>query len=592
MGLDTLVLRWDGSRVCLVDVNKFIPVHRVQGFPLIVNSMAVLRSFFLAPLTQIDYLSIISMGHLVGSMGYGFDNVDYICAIKFDFDSKVLSQFFLSLEVKYTALVKSGVNVGLLDTYTLGEIDEIGQRLNIPVDGRNFRPEMVEERQPIATDLSDMILGGVDGYLQQHIPVGPKVKVDKRDPNTYDDPVLARQYVNASFSTRVKDMIDIVGNVDHKHILAIGDGAGVCQVACRYLNKTCFSYDKSKVMCQIAATMGNTVNELTNREALLKHESESRGLCVVISHVMDFDPGLIDLVLESGYDLVVYEKIHLYKGLWLLTSVSDVDMSVRVSSLRFWKARPMRLMGVEKKKEIVYPYTDYYRSDKRYCFKEKTLLPHFKYFANLGYSHSLCYIGDDSSVIEYLSSIGITSQPSVQGMVYICDRDYTLPEFCTMGYCARLNKFFSGQISIVDFPVNDEVFTSFVYLRQHSRVEYLSGEATTAVINGELVWFLFGSADFRRYPDAINKFYYGTVRVKVKPFTARIRSHSSGRSGGINKLPMRSSLIYHLQQGPSKVSVLLKSLSKRFKPYEIAGAIKQLRDDGLVESNGDEIRMV
>jgi len=591
MGVIDLILRFDGEKVCIVDRGNYVPIHFIVRDNDVIKGQEELVKLYKEDLSQVDILSILGLKQLTGCSGFRFEDVTYVSNLKLECEPAVLKNFFLALEQKYLKMKREGTNVGELNLASLKSIDRISENLGIQIMSDDLTREVFKCDEDTSSNLSDVFLAGVDGYLQTVVPKSSGCDVKKREPVTYFDKQLATEYVAQNFSTRVKDMIDILNNVKHKSILALGDGAGVCQVACRYLRKTCVSYDKSPVMCAIASEMNNNVSILSNDEALLKHEADKHGLCVVVSHVLDFDPGLVTKVLKLGYDLVVYEKVHLYRGLSLLKTVHDSLLCVRVSDLSFWKGNQMRLVGFRERKEEIFPYTDYYRSDKCYVFKETSLLPHIRYFAKLGFPHNLCYIGDNEAVIEYMDTMGVINRPVSSDMIYLCMHDFNPPLKKMMCYCVRLNKFFFDKIKLVSFPIKEMVYHNLVYVRKEPRVIYVSGQALSVVVNGIDAWFVFGAARFKRYPDENMKNYYGAVKLYVsdKKNIKRSKTISSPqfKKRRVDIIgSIRNMIIAQLRQGSLMLGHLINYLKQKYEADQVVQELTKMREEGLINTEG------
>jgi len=129
----------------------------------------------------------------------------------------------------------------------------------------------------------------------------------------YDDESFARSYDMRQHEQRVHDVSIILANVTG-HIVALGDGAGICIEAVSRIQRsdlTVTSYDGSKAMVALAKNRGYNV-ELAKFCDVVVSPTD----IVFLSHVVDYDDTLIKRFCNQK--LIVYERNKIYKDCWLL----------------------------------------------------------------------------------------------------------------------------------------------------------------------------------------------------------------------------------------------------------------------------------
>jgi len=213
------------------------------------------------------------------------------------------------------------------------EKQHIGVDISVDVDKIKKEKEKVRGN----LDLSEGIQRLYDPSLEFQVS---RVRIEKKDRGTYEDVDLSRQYVQQNSFARYRDILMILLNLGKGRYIFPADGIGVGASACSKLLYESVSGDLSDEMVKMSLQLGTGVLKEDVYETIdrgIKKFGDSA--VIVISHVLEFVPDLVNGLLREGRRLVVFESATIYEGMNQLRNV-DVTNTIKISSDVYWKGLP------------------------------------------------------------------------------------------------------------------------------------------------------------------------------------------------------------------------------------------------------------
>jgi len=171
-----------------------------------------------------------------------------------------------------------------------------------------------EEEKPEDIETEFVPQGLINIYMDKLSSMNTGVdSIQKKDPVTYEVKEKYIKYLKSQGPRRLRDIVSILMHVPNSEVIALGDGVGIVQMACRLLGKTCVSYDNSPVAISLSQEFGNVVlkHDANDFDTInKKHFQVSDPPLLFISHVMDFAPNLVidALRLNERIPILVFEK--------------------------------------------------------------------------------------------------------------------------------------------------------------------------------------------------------------------------------------------------------------------------------------------